>query len=220
MSVQYTVSLTVPCLQARDINLDIKRVVAYRYWCNKLWNAIRFAMMNLPQGFTPLEQPAISQQLTAWPPAARWILSRLNQAVAAVNAVRGGVFVCELVCLLAGVVGGAVDVVGVALFWCQGGGGGVKQLRPCLQVGPSMQRSSARLACAPCVEWVVAAMLQRCSDSLSPPLYHSHRDPLLPSAPLHLPSPILPPPKNTGDGGVRLCHCHPACVQLVAVRGV
>lgn len=36
--------------QARDINLDIKRVVAYRYWCNKLWNAIKFGMMNLPEG--------------------------------------------------------------------------------------------------------------------------------------------------------------------------
>jgi valyl-tRNA synthetase len=74
--------------QARDINLDIKRVVAYRYWCNKLWNAIRFAMMNLPPGFTPLEQQAISSSLGSWPPAARWILSRLNQAVDAVNKVR------------------------------------------------------------------------------------------------------------------------------------
>jgi hypothetical protein len=75
--------------QARDINLDIKRVVAYRYWCNKLWNAIRFAMMNLPAGFTPLEQQDISSSLDSWPPAARWILSRLNQAVDAVNKVCG-----------------------------------------------------------------------------------------------------------------------------------
>ena len=37
--------LLVP--QGRDINLDIKRVVSYRHWCNKLWNAIRFAMINL-----------------------------------------------------------------------------------------------------------------------------------------------------------------------------
>ena len=34
-------------LQGRDINLDIKRVVSYRHWCNKLWNAIRFGMINL-----------------------------------------------------------------------------------------------------------------------------------------------------------------------------
>lgn len=78
--------LPPPC-QARDINLDIKRVVGYRYWCNKLWNATRFAMMNLPPGFVPLEQAAISAALTSWPPAARWILSRLNQAVDTINKV-------------------------------------------------------------------------------------------------------------------------------------
>lgn len=31
--------------QGRDINLDIKRVVSYRHWCNKLWNAIKFGMV-------------------------------------------------------------------------------------------------------------------------------------------------------------------------------
>jgi len=74
-------------VQARDINLDIKRVVAYRYWCNKLWNAIRFAMMNLPQGFVPQPPGVLQQDLSSWPPAARWILSRLNNTVEIVNKV-------------------------------------------------------------------------------------------------------------------------------------
>ncbi|GIL56694.1 hypothetical protein Vafri_11999 [Volvox africanus] len=64
--------------QARDINLDIKRVVAYRYWCNKLWNAIKFAMMNLPADFTP---PAGDLVAASCPAACRWILSRLNNAI-------------------------------------------------------------------------------------------------------------------------------------------
>jgi hypothetical protein len=28
-------------------------VVAYRYWCNKLYNAIRFASLNFPEGWVP-----------------------------------------------------------------------------------------------------------------------------------------------------------------------
>lgn len=31
--------------QSRDINLDILRVQGYRFFCNKLWNAAKFALL-------------------------------------------------------------------------------------------------------------------------------------------------------------------------------
>ena len=32
--------------QGRDVNLDVARVVGYKHFCNKLWNAVRFALTN------------------------------------------------------------------------------------------------------------------------------------------------------------------------------
>ena len=37
--------------QGRDINLDILRVQGYRFFCNKLWNASKFALTYLEDGF-------------------------------------------------------------------------------------------------------------------------------------------------------------------------
>uniref|UniRef100_A0A0E0KHR3 valine--tRNA ligase n=1 Tax=Oryza punctata TaxID=4537 RepID=A0A0E0KHR3_ORYPU len=63
--------------QSDKINLDIKRVVGYRQWCNKLWNAIRFAMGKLGNHYTP---PA-TISVTTMPPICKWILSVLNKAI-------------------------------------------------------------------------------------------------------------------------------------------
>ena len=45
----------------RDINLDILRVEGYRKFCNKIWNATRFAMLKLDESFVPAP-PIVSKR--------------------------------------------------------------------------------------------------------------------------------------------------------------
>ncbi|XP_044971413.1 valine--tRNA ligase, mitochondrial 1-like [Hordeum vulgare subsp. vulgare] len=63
--------------QFDKINLDIKRVHGYRQWCNKLWNAIRFAMIKLGDQYTPPATLAVHTM----PSICKWILSVLSKAV-------------------------------------------------------------------------------------------------------------------------------------------
>jgi valyl-tRNA synthetase len=63
--------------QGRDIKLANERIEGYRAFANKLWNASRFALMNL-QGYQVGAGDPVAAART---PADRWILARLQRAV-------------------------------------------------------------------------------------------------------------------------------------------
>lgn len=46
----------------RDINLDVNRILGYRHFCNKLWNAVKFAMRTLGEVFKPWEKAQVRKE--------------------------------------------------------------------------------------------------------------------------------------------------------------
>nr|XP_020466527.1 valine--tRNA ligase [Monopterus albus] len=64
--------------QGRDINLDVNRILGYRHFCNKLWNAVKFTMKTLGNNFVPSEKAQLCGEESV---SDRWILSRLSAAV-------------------------------------------------------------------------------------------------------------------------------------------
>ena len=66
---------------SRTINFDLKRAEGYKAFCNKLWNAARFVLMNVGEAGNGMaaapREPATE--------AERWILSRLHDTLAQVE---------------------------------------------------------------------------------------------------------------------------------------
>jgi valyl-tRNA synthetase len=64
--------------QSRDLRFDMARVEGYRNFCNKLWNAARYVLMNVEA------QPPLAADTGVGGPlslADRWIRARLNSAL-------------------------------------------------------------------------------------------------------------------------------------------
>ncbi|HPS56781.1 MAG TPA: valine--tRNA ligase [Spirochaetota bacterium] len=66
--------------QGRDIILSEKRIDGYRSFCNKIWNATRFILMNLGEDFKP--EKIDNNKLEKFD---KWILHLLNNTIKKVN---------------------------------------------------------------------------------------------------------------------------------------
>ncbi len=66
-------TLTAMAAQGRDIRLSAERIAGYRNFCNKIWNAARFTLMNLG------DRVPLMPEREALCLGDRWILSRLNR---------------------------------------------------------------------------------------------------------------------------------------------
>lgn len=68
-------------VQGRDVNLDIQRVVGYRQFCNKIWNAVKFALTYVSD-YHP--SPSTATGITSMPgvsPRDRAVLHSFNQCI-------------------------------------------------------------------------------------------------------------------------------------------
>lgn len=82
--------------QGRDIKVSEERIEGYRHFANKLWNAVRFLLMNLEDYSRPQVEPDASELDLAQ----RWILSRANKVVLQVRDALSNYKFNEAACLL------------------------------------------------------------------------------------------------------------------------
>lgn len=69
-------------------------MVGYRQFCNKLWNIVKFALTNLPEGFVPEKNGPDGLKLSL---ADKWILTRLAKTVDSTNQLLEGYKFGEMV---------------------------------------------------------------------------------------------------------------------------
>jgi valyl-tRNA synthetase len=77
-------TLAAFAVQGRDIRLSEERIQGYRNFANKIWNAARFAFMNLTDFSGPAQEPKPTD-LHHMEKEDHWIISRLNRVIDQVN---------------------------------------------------------------------------------------------------------------------------------------
>ncbi len=70
-----------------DIVFSTDRMIGYRSFANKIWNAVRFLMLNLPEEVSPVSADEIKRLVSSRSLSTvnRWIMHRLNVIVGEVN---------------------------------------------------------------------------------------------------------------------------------------
>jgi len=85
-------TLAALSLQGRDISLSEGRIETYRFFLNKLWNASRFALMNLEDFNSDTDEAICDSSLRVHD---RWILAKLSETSAEMTRLLDGYFFGE-----------------------------------------------------------------------------------------------------------------------------
>jgi valyl-tRNA synthetase len=75
--------LLLMAAKGQDVRFSDEKMEASRFFCNKLWNASRFVLMNL--GDEPVSMRTAPMPVSSWRLADRWIISRLQSTIERVN---------------------------------------------------------------------------------------------------------------------------------------